>query len=152
MPDPCADGWQEPQVRRLVAVPAVSAVQSPGSASTPQLGSVVITVLVLSAGLVGLLAVNTALAEDAFRVHELRQQNAAADDREQALQRQVEALRAPHALAARASALGLSPAAGPVFLRLPDGSVVGTVQATQAPAATGSSVDERRAEDTEQAR
>lgn len=153
MPDPCAHGWQEPQLRRLVSVPAVSAVQSPGSASTPQLGFAVITVLVLSAGLVGLLAVNTALAEDAFRVHELRQQNAAADDREQAVQRQVEALRAPHALAARASALGLSPAAGPVFLRLPDGSVVGTVQATtQAPAATGSSADERRAEGTEQAR
>jgi hypothetical protein len=94
---------------------------------------VVAVVLILSGALVVLLALNTAVAEDAFRVHELRQQSAAAADREQAVERQVEALRAPHALAARASALGLAPAGSPVFLRLPEGTVVGTVPATPSP-------------------
>ena len=83
-------------------------------------GLVLLVVLLLCAGLVSLLGINTAVAEDAFRVHELRQQSRAAAEQAQALEREVQALRAPGSLSARAPALGLgpAPAAPPVFLRV----------------------------------
>lgn len=83
-------------------------------------GLALLVVLLLCAGLVSLLGINTAVAEDAFRVHELRQQSRAAAERAEALEREVQALRAPDSLSARASALGLAPApaAPPVFLRV----------------------------------
>lgn len=83
-------------------------------------GLVLLVVLLLCAGLVMLLGINTAVAEDAFRVHELRQQSRAAAEHAEALEREVQALRAPDSLSARASALGLgpAPAAPPVFLRV----------------------------------
>ena len=63
-------GCPEPLVRRLVVVPPAARASSPT-------GFAVAVVLILSGGLVGLLAINTAVAEEAFRVHELRQQSAA---------------------------------------------------------------------------
>ena len=64
---------------------------------------------------------NTALAQDAFRLHTLTQEHRTLGDREEALRREVEALRAPQELAARATALGMVPAGPPAFLRLSDG-------------------------------
>jgi len=84
-----------------------------------------VVVALLAAGLLGLLVLNTALAQDAFRLHTLKQDSRALEDREQVLTREVEALRAPQALAARATALGMVQAGPPAFLRLPDGTVLG---------------------------
>ena len=86
---------------------------------------VAVVVSLLAAGLLGLLVLNTVLAQDAFRLHTLKEQSRALEDVEQALQREVEALRAPQALAARAGALGMVQAGPPAFLRLPDGAVLG---------------------------
>lgn len=115
------------QQRGLVTVPAVPRL-------VPSAAFAAVVVLLLCVGLVALLAINTAVAEDAFLVHELRQQSRAAADHEQVVEREVQALRAPEALAARGSALGLglAPAASPIFLRLRDGALLGTASSPAA--------------------
>lgn len=92
-----------------------------------------VVVSLLAAGLLGLLVLNTVLAQDAFRLHTLKAESRALEDREQVLQREVEALRAPQALAARAGALGMVQAGPPAFLRLPDGAVLGAETAAEVP-------------------
>jgi hypothetical protein len=79
----------------------------------------------LAAGLLGLLLLNTVLAQDAFVVHDLQKQSALLTDQEQELQQQVEVEASPERLAVRARALGLVPSENPVFLRLRDGRVLG---------------------------
>jgi cell division protein FtsB len=93
---------------------------------------IAVVVLILGAGLLGLLVLNTVLAQDAFRLHALQLQGRALADSEQALQRQVSDLQSPQTLAARAAALGMVPGGPPAFLRLSDGKVLG--QAIAAPA------------------
>ena len=101
---------------RLVATRRSTAARAP---------FVAVVVLILAAGLLGLLLLNTVLAQDAFRLHALQLQARVLADQEQALQRDVERLQSPQVLAAKASALGLVPAGPPVFLRLSDGKVLG---------------------------
>ncbi|MDQ6650445.1 MAG: cell division protein FtsL [Actinomycetota bacterium] len=79
----------------------------------------------LAAGLITLLVLNTLLAQDAFRLHDLQRRGVALSEREQLLNRSVNDLQAPAALAARARALGMGPATDPLFLRLSDGAVLG---------------------------
>ena len=89
---------------------------------------VVVVVALLLGGLLGLLVLNTVLAQDAFRLHKLQVDGRALADREQALQRQVSDLQSPHVLAARATALGMVPGGSPTFLRLSDGKVLGRAE------------------------
>ena len=86
---------------------------------------VAVVVSLLAAGLLCLLALNTVLAQDAFRLHELQVQGRQLADREQALLTSVEELQAPRAIAERAQGLGMVPGGPPAFLRLPDGAVLG---------------------------
>ncbi len=86
---------------------------------------VVVVVALLGGGLLGLLALNTVLAQDAFRLHTLKTEGKQLAVREQVLRREVEGLRTPEALAARATAMGMVPAGPPAFLRLSDGAVIG---------------------------
>lgn len=93
--------------------------------SAPRAPFVVVVVALLAAGLLGLLVLNTVLAQDAFRLHALQLQGAVLASQELTLQRQVEARQAPGDLAARATALGLVAGGPPAFLRLSDGVVLG---------------------------
>lgn len=92
----------------------------------------VFLVVVLAAGLLGLLALNTVLAQDAFTLHKLKVQTAELADREQALQREVNALEAPAVLAARAAAMGMVVNHFPLFLNPRTGRVLGNVSGEQA--------------------
>ena len=94
---------------------------------------VAVVVSLLAAGLLGLLMLNTALAQDAFELHTLKQESRALEDREEVLRREVEALQAPSELAARATELGMVPAGPPAFLRLSDGAVLGSTTPAEAP-------------------
>ncbi|MCW2777009.1 MAG: Septum formation initiator [Frankiales bacterium] len=94
---------------------------------------VAVVVGLLAAGLLGLLVLNTALAEDAFRLHSLQVQGKQLDDREQELSTTVEDLEAPRALAERAAALHMVPGGPPAFLSLPDGRISGLGAPGQAP-------------------
>lgn len=90
-------------------------------------------VVILALGLLGLLLLNTVLAQDAFRLHSLQVQGRVLADHEQGLQREVERLQSPQSLAARAATLGMVPGGPPAFLRLSDGKVLGAAVPGQAP-------------------
>ncbi|MEV8037621.1 septum formation initiator family protein [Streptomyces sp. NPDC002742] len=85
---------------------------------------VLLVVLLLGGGLIGLLVLNSALSEGAFRLDDLQKQTKSLTDEEQALQRDVDAYSAPDALQRRARELGMVPGGDPAFLD-PDGTVKG---------------------------
>ena len=122
-----------PTVRRRAVLSVVPAREPAGSRAP----FVVAVVGILVAGLLGLLMLNTVVAKDSFRLHALQVEGRKLADREQVLTREVEALRAPSALAARASAMGMVQAGPPAFLQLPDGTVLGSPTPAQAPVAEG---------------
>jgi hypothetical protein len=109
---------------RLVATRRSSAARAPFIATV---------VVILAAGLLGLLLLNTVLAQDAFRLHALQVQGRVLADQEQGLQRDVERLQSPQSLAARATALNMVPGGPPAFLNLPAGTVSGVAVPGQAP-------------------
>lgn len=108
--------------RRTVSLRLVAHRRSQ-AARTP---FVAVVVLLLLTGLLGLLLLNTVLAQDAFRLHALQVDGRALADREQELQRDVADLQSPRSLAARATSLGMVPGGPPAFLRLADGKVLGS--------------------------
>lgn len=85
---------------------------------------VLLVVLLLGGGLIGLLVLNSALSEGAFRLDDLQKETKSLTDEEQALQRDVDAYSAPDALQRRARELGMVPGGDPAFLG-PDGTVKG---------------------------
>lgn len=87
----------------------------------------VLIVVLLAAGLLGLLALNTALNEGSFELSRLQKQTTVATDEQQSLQHEIDKSSAPDALARRAAELGMVPAGGMAFLDVPNGGkVVGT--------------------------
>ncbi|MEV7771890.1 cell division protein FtsL [Kitasatospora sp. NPDC086791] len=87
----------------------------------------VLVVVLLAAGLLGLLALNTALNEGSFELSRLQKQTTVATDEQQSLQHQIDQSSAPDALARRAAELGMVPAGGMAFLDVPNGGkVIGT--------------------------
>ena len=104
--------------------------------SAPRAPFITMVVLLLAGGLLGLLALNTVLAEGAFRVHTLKAETKTLADQEQTLEREVETLRTPRNLAVKARELGMVDGGVPAFLRLSDGAVLGVeVPAADAAAA-----------------
>ncbi|MGZ6840061.1 MAG: hypothetical protein ACXVHC_06345 [Frankiaceae bacterium] len=70
----------------------------------------------LGAGLVGLLLLNTASAQDAFRLHDLQMRAADLSRQEQSLSLQASVLADPGTLSGRAGQLGMVPGGDPQFL------------------------------------
>lgn len=106
------------------------------SSGAPRLPFVLLIIGVLTAGLVGLLLLNTATASGSFREHDLQQQGSDLSVRAQSLQRDVGALDTSEALAAAARRLGMVPGGPPVFLVIrSDGrsTVIGTPIGATAP-------------------
>ena len=103
----------------------------------------------LCAGLVGLLMLNTAMAEGSFTLHNLQATSGELADTQDALTQAIDAQRSPANLAARATRLGMVPADSAAFLRLSDGKVLGVAEPAKkdngftvvtAPAATSAKV------------
>ena len=145
------------RVRRRPPLALVPAARPAARGPLRRSPFVAVVVSLLAAGLLGLLVLNTALAQDAFRLHTLKQDSRALEDREEALRREVEALRSPQELAGRATELGMVPAGPPAFLRLSDGAVLGSATPAEAPvdpevaAAEAAAADEAAAQTTEEA-
>jgi hypothetical protein len=103
---------------RLTLVPA----RSPRSPRAP---FAVLVFVILGAGVVGLLMFNTHMQQASFYATRLQRQ---ADDltaRQQALDMELERLRAPQRLATAAKDLGMVAPGVPAFVNLTDGTVVG---------------------------
>ena len=128
--EPVAPRVRRPRRPPLALVPAARPAPRGAVRRSP---FVAVVVSLLAAGLLGLLVLNTALAQDAFRLHTLKQESRALEDREEALRREVEALRSAQELAGRATELGMVPAGPPAFLRLSDGKVLGSTTPAEVP-------------------
>lgn len=87
----------------------------------------------LSAILVSLLMLNTALTTDSFHLQDVRIRNSQLTVAEQGLIGQLADLQSPGGLATRARELGMVPAASPVFLNLSDSRVLGSTDPAKAP-------------------
>jgi len=69
-------------------------------------------------GLLILLALHILLAQDAFTLAELKAEAKVVADQREAINRQIESVSSPAALAAQAEALGMRASESPVFLNL----------------------------------
>jgi hypothetical protein len=99
-----------PARARLTPLPAARA-------AAPRAPFVLLIVALLGLGLLALLFLNTASAQDAFRLSDLQRQSKALADQEQTLSRQAADLSDPANVAAAADRLGMVPGAVPIFLK-----------------------------------
>lgn len=102
----------------------------------PRAPFAVLVLAILGAGVAGLLMFNTHMQQSSFRASELKDEAAALNARQQALEMRLERLRDPQRLAAKGRSLGLVAPPNPAFVSLRDGRVVGEPE----PAASGDSV------------
>ena len=98
--------------------------QAPPTAGSP-LGFAMVCAALLGAGLIALLLLNTAVAQDSFGLQRLQAGSQQLADTRQALVQSNDLAAAPAQLSARAWALGLVPASGVAFVQLPSGQVLG---------------------------
>ncbi|WFE52651.1 MULTISPECIES: hypothetical protein [unclassified Micromonospora] len=110
-----AAGGARPPRLRVAPPPPVSVPRAPFAA--------LIVVLVVG-GVLGILAVNTKINENAFRLERLQQQQARLDLEKQQLDKQIAEAEAPGNLTAEARRLGLVDAGEPGYIRLPDGKTL----------------------------
>ena len=90
---------------------------------------------VLVLGLLGLLALNTLLAQGAFATSDLTKKQSALADQREALQQEVAVLESPEVLAVAAKQLGMVGTKNPVFLDPVTGKIMGVPLAGAYPAA-----------------
>jgi cell division protein FtsB len=83
------------------------AVPPPAPVSVPRAPFVVLVLLVVVGGVLGILLLNTKINENAFVLHELRQEQATLDQRQQQLEEEIALASSPAQLAAAARRLGL---------------------------------------------
>ena len=86
----------------------------------------------LAIGLIGLLLLNTSLAQGSFTLHDLRTTSDQLADTQGTLNQSLDALSSPANLAKKATSMGMVPAQSAAFLRLSDGKVIGVAQPTLA--------------------
>jgi hypothetical protein len=88
---------------------------------------VVLLLVLLASALIGLLLLNTASAQDSFRLHALQDEDAVLQQQINALTGMADGLDDPATLAKKAAALGMVPGGAPVFLKrgqpLPKGAI-----------------------------
>jgi len=98
----------------------------------------VVCAILLAAGLIGLLVLNTALAQGSFTMSRLQATSDRLADAQGALNQSLDASKSPANLAREAADMGMVPAESAAFLRLSDGKVIGV--ASQAPPVPGFTV------------
>jgi len=128
-----APATPRPQGSRPTAPRPRLTVVPPVRAPVPRAPFVLLVSGLLTGGLVGLLFLHTAIAEDSFRLHDLTARSVVLADRAQALEQEVAMAAAPQRLAVRATALGMVRSENPVFIRTSDGRILGKPKAGVAP-------------------
>jgi cell division protein FtsB len=92
----------------------------------PRVPFVALVSLLLVSGVAGLLMFNTSMQQSSFTATALEQQSQILAAQEQSLQMELERLRDPQRVAQAAREMGMVPPANPAFIRLADGTVLGT--------------------------
>ncbi|MEU7845099.1 hypothetical protein AB0B39_29505 [Micromonospora sp. NPDC049114] len=112
-------------------------VAPPPPVSVPRAPFAALIVVLVVGGVLGILAVNTKINENAFRLEKLQQQQARLDLEKQQLDKQITEYEAPGNLTAEARRLGLVDAGEPAYIRMPDGKTIGVPKpATGQPSVT----------------
>lgn len=112
-------------------------VAPPAPVSVPRAPFAALIVVLVVGGVLGILAVNTKINENAFRLERLQQQQSRLDLEKQQLDKQIADREAPGNLTAEARRLGLVDAGEPGYIRLPDGKTLEVPQpATGQPSVT----------------
>jgi hypothetical protein len=115
-------------------------VAPPLPVAVPRAPFIALILVVVVGGVLGILVVNTKINENAFRLSELREQQAALDVQEQQLKQEIARAEAPGNLTAAASKLGLVKGT-PVQIRLPDGRLTGMMTPATEPPSIASQQD-----------
>ena len=108
---------------RLTVVPPRRSLGRTQAARTP---FAVLVIMMLAAGVVGLLMFNTNMQQASFKATALQDQVNVLTAKEQSLAMQLDQLRDPQQLATSAKHLGMVAPSQPAFVRLSDGRVLGT--------------------------
>lgn len=98
----------------------------------------IICVVLLAAGLIGLLLLNTTLAQGSFVLQKLQTTSDQLKDTQGILNQSLDASKSPGNLATLATSMGMVPAQSAAFLRISDGKVIGVAE--PAPAVSGFTV------------
>src|SRR3954453_3128117 len=104
--------------RAVLGRPGLSLVPTPTRARRAPFVALILGILLL--GLIGLLLLNTASAQDAFRLHRLQLSAANVNDQRQEVSEAVNQLPGPAGLAAEPQELGMVPIETPTFWKLGD--------------------------------
>jgi hypothetical protein len=91
----------------------------------PRAPFIAMMLVVVIAGVVGILVLNTKINENAFKLDALQRNQQSLDRTEDGYNRQLANFESPSNLAAAARRLGLVPADSPAFIKLPDGKILG---------------------------
>jgi hypothetical protein len=110
--------WAAVERARLTVVPR-------RSQKAPRVPFVSLVSLLLVGGVVGLLLFNTNMQQSSFVTTSMEEKAAVLAGKEESLRMQLDRLRDPQHIAARAKRLGMVPAGTPAFIRLSDGKVLG---------------------------
>jgi hypothetical protein len=108
-------------------------VAPPVPVTVPRAPFVALVLIVVVAGVLGILVLNTKINENAFRLAQLKSQRSDLDQQEQQLDQQLADLESPNSLAAAACRLGMVSAGQPAYLKLPNGQTVGVPQPASGP-------------------
>ena len=103
-------------------------VAPPAPVTVARAPFVALVLVVVVAGVLGILVLNTKINENAFTLSHLQDQQSALDQQEQQLDQHLAVLEAPNSLAAAAARFGLIPSGTPAYLPLPNGQTVGVPQ------------------------
>ncbi|MEU8070013.1 MULTISPECIES: hypothetical protein [unclassified Micromonospora] len=112
-------------------------VAPPAPIRVPRAPFVALILVLVVGGVLGILAVNTKINENAFKLEKLQQQQNKLNVDEQELKKQIAEQKAPGNLTANARKLGLVESEDPAYIRLPDGQTIGVPHPAQgAPSVT----------------
>ena len=124
-----------PEAGRRPALSPHLTVAPPAPVSVPRAPFVALVLVVVVAGVMGILVLNTKINENAFTLNHLQDQQSQLDKQEQQLDQHLAELESPNSLYRAALKLGMIPSSTPAYLQLPNGQVVGVPQ----PATAGQS-------------
>jgi hypothetical protein len=117
-------GLAQPKRRTAGAEQPRLRVAPPAPVRAPRAPFVALVLVIVIAGVIGILVLNTKIAENAFRLHDLRAEQVNLDLKQQRLERELARKESPGELAAQAARNGLVPSRTPAFIVLPDGQEV----------------------------
>ncbi len=114
-----------PQAADRPAAPPRLRVAPPAPVSVPRAPFVALVVLVVIAGMFGILLITTKTNQNAFMISQLQTRQAQLDTQQQQLEEQIAGHQSPGSLHAAARKLGLVQGGTPAYIRLPDGKIFG---------------------------